>query len=315
MSGIQGKKKEYKSFDNSLKVGFFEAEVVSINPDKEELVKLLNVGEDKIDNFKDPEYLDESKEGNARLRISVWMKHVRTGNLYNKAFFLEKKVRTYKDDDEDAEESTQYINDQGRTSWATDKSELSETFTKREYRKAFSGEDKLYGFLRCWLRGIDFKNDPEATILMDTKQLFNGNVKELRSQIGGVFDRETNPATGKTTPYTVIGMAEVKTKDEGGEVKSNQSVYDLFLPGYMMKNIRNTSFTEENLELWREKKGKKDDNGKVIYLKAHEDLAVKITDSKKGTKNFYFLGEIKEYDPSENPVGKKDPADTTDASY
>lgn len=314
MSGIKGKQKEYKSFDNSLKVGFFEAEVVSINPDKEELVKLLNVGEDKIDNFKDPEYLDESKEGNARLRISVWLKHTKTGNLYNKAFFLEKKPRTYQENDE-SEESTQYINDQGRVQWATEEAELSEKFTQREYRVAFSGEDKLYGFLRCWLRGIDFKNDPEATILMDTKQLFNGNVKELRSQIGGLFDRETNPANKKTTPYTVIGMAEVKTKEEEGEVKSNQSVYDLFLPGYMMKNIRNTSFTEENIEAWREKKGKKNDDGKVIYLKAHEDLAVKISDSKNGTKNFYFLGEIKEYDPSENPVGKKEKADETDASY
>lgn len=310
---IGGKQKEYRSFDNTLEVGFFEAEVVAINPDKEELVKLLNVGEEKIDNFKDPEYLDESKEGFPRLRISVWMKSMK-GKLYNKAFFLEKKQRVYKES-EDSEERFQFINEVGRTQWALTEEELSDAFRSKKYRVAFSGEDKLYDFLRAWLRGLDFKHDPDATLSLDTKKLFNGNVKDLRDQVGGIFSYEVNPQTKKQTPFTVIGMAEVKTRDVNGETKSIQHVYDKFMPGYLMKHIRNTRFTEENIEVWRERKGQKDPSGKVIYLKDWENLAVYITDSKNGSKNFFFLGEIKEYNPGENPVAPKEKIDSEDDSY
>ena len=40
----------------SLSVGWGEVEVVAINPSKEELIKLMDIGEEYQEDFKDPVY-------------------------------------------------------------------------------------------------------------------------------------------------------------------------------------------------------------------------------------------------------------------
>lgn len=310
---IGGKVREERVFNNTPKVGFFEGEVVSINPDKEELVTLLRVGEDKIDNFKEPEYLGKSeKSGADTVIVNVRLKAVKGGEIFSKNFFLEKRERTKKDNTS----RFQYINSIGRTAWATTEDELKPKFKEREYRKAYIGEEYLYNFLRVWMRGLDF-NDPETTLSLDVKDLFNGNVKILKKQIGGEY---TKNKEGK--PYTVVGMLEVRTVEEGEgenkEVKLYQNINDRFLPGYAMKFIRTTRFTQENIDAWAEKRGSENEKGEKVYLKDHEDFAVQISDREHGSKNFFFLGEAKDYDPTEDPVGvgqKPQPANAEDNSY
>src|SRR5688572_30248597 len=136
MNTIKGKVREERVFNNTPKVGFFEAEVVSINPDKEELVHLLNIGEDKIDSFKEPEYLGKNEETGAdTVIVNVRLKDVKSKEIFSKNFFLEKRERTKKDN----KDRFQYINSIGLTAWGKDETELKDKFKQREFRKAYIG--------------------------------------------------------------------------------------------------------------------------------------------------------------------------------
>jgi len=273
---IQGDKREQlQSKEFPKKVGLFEAEVVAINPTPEEFKEILDI-ELPADN-KVTEYLGKSKDGNAYLRIDVWLKDVKSGDKFKATFFLEDKERESRDGSK-----KQYINNIGRTAWAADPNDLNEWFVKRDYRVAYVGEEEFYEFLRTWLGKLDYMKD--TTVLQaDWKKLMKGNVSELKSQVDGAYS-------------TNIGaLATVVMKEKNGENKEYQGVYNkAFLPAYALKNFRLINYNDVTLQTSLRAKKLKD-------LKPHERFVVNVT-GEYGCRDFYVLHDIKEYNPDDNLV-------------
>lgn len=263
MSAVQGKKREIRDYEK--KVGLFEANVVSINPSREDLERLLSIPELE----KDPEYLKEDEDGSQTLVVSVWLKELMEGQLFNVKFFLKDSYRTNKNGDKH-----QYLNTAGVTSWADEPENLPSWFGEggREYRKAHVGEEELYTFLRSWLNQLDTR-DVDAKLDFDWAKLMKGNVKELRDMMG-------DPELPTNYTGSLIALATVKTSKDGE--KEYQQVYNRdFLPGYQMKNFRLA--------------GKK-------KPKTVEKFVERIEDPEYGCKEFYgtTLGLLTTYNPEEN---------------
>lgn len=146
---IGGKKRETTQFTESIKrVGLFEAKVVAINPDAEEYKDILGV--ELKEDSKSAEYLSENQDGDTKLRVDVWLEDVKNSEKFKVSFFLEDKERVNKDGSK-----TQYIDNIGTCTWADDPNNIPEWFSKREYRKAYVGEEDFYNFLRTWLGELD----------------------------------------------------------------------------------------------------------------------------------------------------------------
>src|ERR1044072_1442193 len=162
---IKGKARDQKEFVKET--GFFEGEVIAINPTKEVLEKILATTLEK-----DPEYLGEDN-GVKRLNLTIWVKNVINGRLRNIRFFLKDVERTNKDNTK-----KQYINDVGMTAWSDSESNLQDWFKSRPYRVAHEGEEELYNFAVTWLNKLDTR-DADTVLHFDRSKLMKGNVKEI----------------------------------------------------------------------------------------------------------------------------------------
>lgn len=309
---MKGNRKEQKEF--SKEIGLFEGKVVSINPDREELEKLLNTELDK-----DPEYVEKKKlkdsNGNFTgeevdsVRVSVWLEDVKNQRLRNISFYLEDRPRFNKD-----KTKVQYVNSVGTTSWAliedgTDG--LPSWFThflskdktvigNKEFRKAIVGEEELMTFVKAWTMYDIF--DVDTNILLDTKKLFRGNVKELSAEIGSDMVQ------------TIVAMATVRitekvTNEDTGEKETvvYQSVYNKdFLPGYAIKYFRGVDYNSARIEQIRGKS----------KLTGFEKFIANITDKEHGCKTPIFLGEAKEFVVGEHvAAGDAALVEEDDAAY
>jgi hypothetical protein len=278
MSTIGGKKREQSSASTSefaKKVGLFEAEVVAVNPNAEEYKDIL--GMELKEDSKATEYLGTSQNGNKTLRIDFWLEEVKSKEKFKVTFFLEDLVKENKD-----QTKKQYINAVGMCSWADDPNNLYEWFTNREYRPAFVGEEDLYNFLRTWLGNLDLR-DAESTLQIEWKKLMNGNVRDIKAQVGGEF--ATN----------VVALATIKSVIKEGDTKEYQAVYNkAFLPAYTLKNFRLINYSEDAvLKTLRAKKSKD--------LKPHERFVLNVT-GEYGCKDYYTFKDIKDYNPDDNLV-------------
>ena len=276
MSNIGGKKKEQlQSTEYVKKVGLFEATVVAINPDAEEYKEVLGI-EVKEDS-KSVEYLGKSQDGNATLRVDVWLEEVKNKDKFKVTFFLEDKERENKD-----QTKKQYINNVGTCTWSDDPNNLPEWFSSRDYRVAFMGEEELYNFLRTWLGGLDYR-DAETTLQLEWKKLMKNNLRDLKEQINGEYC--TN----------VVALATVKTVIKDDETKEYQGVYNkAFLPAYSIKQFRLVDFNNSNtLSTIRSKKSKD--------LKPYERFVLTVT-GEYGCKDYYILKDLKEYNADDNLV-------------
>jgi len=276
MSNIGGKKKEQlQSTEYVKKVGLFEATVVAINPDAEEYKEVIGI-EVKEDS-KSVEYLGKSQDGNATLRVDVWLEEVKNKDKFKVTFFLEDKERENKD-----QTKKQYINNVGTCTWSDDPNNLPEWFSSRDYRVAFMGEEELYNFLRTWLGGLDYR-DAETTLQLEWKKLMKNNLRDLKEQINGEYC--TN----------VVALATVKTVIKDDETKEYQGVYNkAFLPAYSIKQFRLVDFNNSNtLSTIRSKKSKD--------LKPYERFVLTVT-GEYGCKDYYILKDLKEYNADDNLV-------------
>lgn len=277
MSTIGGKKREstQQQTDYAKKVGLFEANVIAINPTTEEYNDVLGI--QLQESSKATEYLGESNDKNTTLRVDFWLEEVKSKDKFKVTFFLENKIKENKD-----ATKKQYINNVGTCSWAPDPNELPQWFTTRDYRVAFVGEEEFYGFVRTWLGNLDYR-DGGTTLQLDWKSLMKGNLKDLKSQLGGEY------AT------TVVALATVKTvaKDDG--TKEYQGVYNkAFLPAYNLKQFRLVDYNRPDvLSNLRQKKSKD--------LKPHERFVLNVT-GEYGCKDFYILKDMKEYNADDNLV-------------
>lgn len=206
---IQGKEKEVKNF--SKHVGMFNANVVGVNPTKEELGKILGTELEK-----DLEYTSENSEtGAKKVTLSFWLREAKTGQHFNVRFNLEDTVVESKTG------KTQFINSIGNTSYAEDKSSLADWFTgnNREVRVAKRGEELLYKFLRNWLSNLNYE-DESTELSVDWKKLISGKTNELRDAIASFEEQQ------------ICALATVRTAEDG---KEYQGVYSYeFLPGYAL---------------------------------------------------------------------------------
>lgn len=291
MSNIGGKKKEQSQGNQTeyaKKVGLFEANVIAINPTMEEYKDILNM--ELKEDSKAVEYLGKSQDGNTTLRVDFWLEEVKNKDKFKVTFFLENKERTNKD-----ATKKQYINNVGTCSWADDANNLPSWFAGRDYRVAFTGEEDLYNFVRTWLGELDYR-DAETTLQLDWKTLMKGNLKDLKSQIGGEYCT------------TVVALATIKTVVKDDDTKEYQSVYNKgFLASYNLKQFRLVDYNNPSvLSNVRSKKTKD--------LKPHERFVLNVT-GEYGCKDFYILKDIKEYNADDNLVASDAVISDDDSSY
>jgi hypothetical protein len=289
MSNIGGKKKEQgQQTEYAKKVGLFEANVIAINPTMEEYKDVLNM--ELKEDSKAIEYLGKSQDGNTTLRVDFWLEEVKNKDKFKVTFFLENKERTNKD-----ETKKQYINNIGTCSWADDANNLPSWFEGRDYRVAFTGEEDLYNFVKTWLGNLDYR-DAETTLQLDWKTLMKGNLKDLKSQIGGEYCT------------TVVALATIKTVVKDDAAKEYQSVYNKgFLASYNLKQFRLVDYNSPSvLSNVRSKKSKD--------LKPHERFVLNVT-GEYGCKDFYIFKDLKEYNSEDNLVASDAVISDDDASY
>lgn len=288
---MEATKRAGSNFDDTKKVGIGEFEVAEFNKPEDS-------------DGKEIVYTGESKEGNKTFRLAITLKEVKTGKYFPLSFFLEDRERTNKNGDK-----TQYINQLGRTSWADKVENLHEKFTASPYHAARIGEEEVTNFLMSWLN-IDRKAPYDMSI--DWKALMKGNVKEFTDLM-----KSDLASDDKGNPRTIVGMAIVRVAEKDGEVKEYQGIYNRkLLPGYTMKFFRTTKFTPELIQDLREKKERYAE-AKSGYLKNYEEFILDISSSEYGIKSdtAYFLGEMKEYDPTENMVAGDKVLDETSSDY
>lgn len=278
---IGGKKRETSQFTETVKkVGLFEAKVIAINPTPEEYKDILGI--ELKEDSKATEYLGESNDGNTTLRVDVWLEDVKSSEKFKVNFYLEDKEKENKD-----QTKKQYINNVGTCSWADDPNNLPKWFADREYRIAFVGEEELYNFLKTWLGELDYR-DAETTLQLEWKKVMKGNLKDLKSQIGGEYC--TN----------FVSLATIKTVIKEDDTKEYQSVYNkAFLPSYTMKQFRLIDFSKQEVLSGLRAKKSKD-------LKPHERFVLNIT-GEYGCKDFYTFKDLKDYNPEDNLVSSDKP--------
>jgi len=271
---IGGVKREVSSMPEfEKKVGLFEANVVAINPDGEELNELLGV---KTEEEARPiNYLDTAPDGTNRVRIDVWLEEVKSKQKFKMSMWLEDKIRESRDG-----LKKQYINEAGASCWATEQGNLADWFIKREYREAHVGEEIFYNFLRTWLGKLDY-NSPRTTLVVAWNKIMRNSLSELRAQIGGEW---TN---------SIVAMATIQTKEREGEVREYQSVYGkAVLPVSALKQFRLVDY--HNADVLRR-----------IQSAVPRDLSiaekfVKEVTGQFGCRDYYRFKDIESYNPNNN---------------
>ena len=290
---IEGKKREVKDFVKS--VGIFEAEVVIINPTTEQFKEVLDI--ELKEDSKATEYIGESKDGNVYLRLNVWLRNVKNGEIFQSpvSFFLEDKER-------DNKEGTkkQYINTVGVCTWADDENNLPDWFKEREYRVANVGEEELYNFLKTWLGKLDYR-DAETILQIEWKKLMKNNVKDLSDQIGGEY------ACNIGVLATVVSRE--KENDDGiMETREYQGIYNkAFLPAYAIKHFRLVDYSNKDVIARISAKKPRDQ-------KAHEKFVLSVIND-YGCKDAYVLKDLIEYDAESFITGTDKVIDEKSAEY
>lgn len=280
---IKGRAREQKDF--AKKTGFFEGEVVAINPDKEKLEKLLGIELDK-----DPEYLGKDENEKTKLNLVAWVKDVKTGELRNIRFFLKDIERINQ-----LGTKKQYINDIGMTTWSDTEDNLPDWFASRPYRIAHEGEEELYNFAITWLNKLDTR-DAETVLHFDWSKLMKGQVKELTEQINGEYSG------------TICCLVTMRTINKDGQPMEYEQVYNKeFLPGYAMKQIRLRKIDNSFIEGAKSTEKKKRSRLQKFVLN--------VVDSQYGIKDYFTLGELIPYDPSKNIAAGDKVIDDEDTSY
>ena len=271
ISGVKRVSLETKEY--AKKVGLFEAHIIAINPDAEWYNDELGI--QLKEDSKSTVYLGVTDDGTKTLRLDVWLQDIKSGDKFKVTFYLKDKAVISKSG------KTQFITDQGSTSYADSEDYLPTWFTKREYHVCREGESELCSFLVTWTN-INFYEDQEAQILLEWKDLMKGNVSELRDQI------EINEKN------TVVALATVKIKESKEGVKEYQSVFNkAFMPSYGLRQIRQINVNKDYIERIKKKLKKE--------LKIYDKFILNIAGD-YGCKEFYSFDELKVYNAADNFV-------------
>jgi len=206
------KGKEVEGF--SLWTGRCNMKVVSINPNLEEIIELTG-----LENPRDPEYSGVTQEGNAKLRLDVYLKNPELNISAKAVFWLEDEPQVSK-----RTGSTQYVNSVGNSIWSKESPESNPNlswFWNRDYREAFKGEASLYTFLQAWSNIDTRAEDSEVKLETPFSDIVGGDLSELNTLVEQLFDNEVGVLLGvKDGKYQVIyGNAYVP-----GSINSNKRI-------------------------------------------------------------------------------------------
>lgn len=247
------KEKERKEFEKELFVGLERLQLVGLQPTNSEIEELLGYKpEEEFD------YVTESKDGDAQVRIrSIW-KGEETGRYFTKVDFLTKKLS--KTQEKDGEQKDWWVNQHGEFQAVDDEENLFTNFThfttvkwksedgkyktgfgkddieeeilgdKKVFRKAIEGEQNFYGWAKK-VQPIDFK-EHEQSVLFDNKKLFKGGFTDLEERLLSEERKD------------ILALLTVKL-DKDGEPHQNIFTKHV-LSGGMMTNVkRGMSFTDK----------------------------------------------------------------------
>lgn len=253
------------------KVGLFDAKVIAINPDAEWYNDVL--GMQLKEDSKSTIYLGVTDDGVKTLRVDVWLEDIKSGDKFKVSFYLKDKPVISRAG------KTQFITDQGVTSYAESEDYLPTWFVKRDYHVCKEGEAELCNFLSIW-SNINFYEDQDAQLILEWPLLMKGNVNELRDQI------EIN------AKQTIAALATVKIVETAEGVKEYQSVFNkAFMPSYALRQLRQITINKDYLTRLSRKTSKE--------MKVYDKFIDKVT-GEYGCKEFYTFDALKLYDSKEN---------------
>lgn len=253
-------------------IGYFQGQVVGINPTAEEYFDIYQreAGENALN------YLSTSTDGTAECKVVVHVKDVLSGNLFQVRFWLKDKKHTTQDGSK-----KYFINTVGDSACATSEDTINTYFLSkgRDYRQAYEGEIELVSFLKTWLGNLDFFK-PEAILQLDWKKVISGNLKEWKELIGHEWT------------INVGLLATVRITETAEGTKSNQNIYTkAFFPGYSVKAMNMLDLTNSSVIRGISEKAK---------MKPWERF-VKTVTGEYGCKDIYVLQPLVSYDPAKSP--------------
>jgi hypothetical protein len=287
--------------EKKLYVGFDKVSVVGVNPTKDQLMKLLNIeDENTIAKFKEPEYQKTDKDGIDVAGITFYVK-TSYGEILPVYFNVKKEVKSSDSG------KVQYINQVGQTAWVKDENELSPSFTnfikdikeysdgentapkwfkgaipskfttisKKQYRKAYVGEEELMNFL-IKLSNLDVYS-PDASVFYDVSKFFKDNYKEIQQFISDCSED------------FLMAPICVKTKNDGKEI--NVIPNKFFLNGNFYFSFERKPVTIDSVRHMKASNQR---------LSPVEDLIYKIIDTEYGIKDFFIPVICKEYNSEMN---------------
>lgn len=257
-------------------IGYFEGEVIGINPTAEEYFDIYQreAGENSLN------YLSTDTDGTARCTVVIHVRDVKTKNILQVRFWLKDKKHLTSSGDK-----KYFINTVGDSACAATEDSIGSWFINkgRDYRQAYEGEIEFVAFLKNWLGNLDFFK-PEAVLQLDWKKVISGNLKEWKELIGHEWTA------------TIGALATVRITETAEGVKSNQSIYTKkFFPGYSVKAMRMMDLTNASVLRGITFKDK---------LKPWERFVKEVT-GEYGCKDIYVLQDLIEYDPAKSPENDK----------
>lgn len=255
---FKGKVKEQKpanEFVKELYTGFGVMRVVAVNPTRAELNKIF--GREEKEDAKELAYLEPDSEGKERLRLAFWLH-----NEENDKYFVQNLKNIYNEPRiSKTGDKIQMINSTCDVTWVPllkdaegnytdkpDESLLPEWFTtftskekevlgKKKYRVAIRGEEQIANLLKAFI-SMDWY-DPETEVLLDTKRLFQENLKEMKDVI-------FNDKMCKT--FTALLGVRTDDKDVN---KKYQEIHTEYLPAAYMTSIKKgNKFTTYTQGIW-----------------------------------------------------------------
>lgn len=281
-------------------------EVIAVNPTTKQINEIY--GKENSEEDKEVEYVDQ-KDGDDRVRITVFMRGQQTNRIHRESFFITNKPRV------SDKGSKQYINQICQSTWVDEESNLPEWFTKfygkdrqtvvgeKTYRQAKEGEADFYNFVRGVLNKVAY-NLVSTDVEFDFKKFLRGDFVQLNSTL-----------TNKKYAGSFCALNFVRT-DANDSTKQYQQIYNkAILPAnfYNKIEVGGMDYYNSYLDQIKENPGEVPGIPLTIndiygYVPSFTDVKFKDFDAKVwkafldnvegeyGCKGFYKICPVFEYD-------------------